>query len=248
LSGQQRGTSAFLTPNDDLVRSVAILGSRFGKPVFTGLSVAGSWELADSELPDIHAGQVVFASIRTKGAPSEITVVGKDGNGQSVSVQLQAQFAETNLPRLIWMKRRIDRLLQDRRNEQAIELAKEANLVCRGAAFVAWDEAEKVAVAQDEVYQPSLQFMPTKSIAFGSIVCDGDMPELPEPVPPPCSAEPRLREIFSSRETKGLIKQLRRTIQSAFGRADARKLASIALDWAKHTDLQQVWQALWIVL
>ena len=247
LSGQQRGTSAFLTPDDDLIRSVAILGSRLGKPVVTGLFVAGSWELADSELPDIHAGQVVFAPIRAKGVPSEITVVGKDGDGQSVALQLQGQLADTDLPRLIWMRHRIDSLLQDRRSEQAIELAKEANLVCRGAAFVAWDEAENVAVAQDEVYQPSLQFMRAKSIVFASI-CEGDVPELSEPVPPPCSAQPRLRETFSSRETKGLIKQLRRTIQSAFGRADARKLVSIALDWAKHTDLQQVWQALWIVL
>ena len=64
------------------------------------------------------------------------------------------------------MKHRIDSLLQDRKNEQAIEHAKEANPVCRGAAFVAWDEAEKVAAAQDEVHQPSLQFMPTKSIAL----------------------------------------------------------------------------------
>ena len=61
---QQRGTSVFLTPNDDLVRPIAILGSRLSRPVLTDLALDGGWELADTELPDIHAGQVVFASIR----------------------------------------------------------------------------------------------------------------------------------------------------------------------------------------
>jgi Vault protein inter-alpha-trypsin domain len=65
LSGQQRGISVFLTPNDDLVRPIAILGSRLSRPAFTHLSLEGNWELAGAELPDIYAGQVVFAPIRT---------------------------------------------------------------------------------------------------------------------------------------------------------------------------------------
>ena len=58
LAGQQRGTSVFLTPNDDLVRPIAILGSRLSRPAFTDLTLDGSLELADTQLPDIHAGQV----------------------------------------------------------------------------------------------------------------------------------------------------------------------------------------------
>ena len=123
LSNQQRGTSAFLTPNDDLVRPVAILGSRFGKPVFTGLSLTDNWELADAKLPDIHAGQVVFAPIRTNGTSSEITVIGKDGHGRPLAIRLQNQPAQTDLPKLVWMKHRIDNLLQGGRRDQAIELA-----------------------------------------------------------------------------------------------------------------------------
>jgi Ca-activated chloride channel homolog len=67
LSGQQRGTSVFLTPSDDLVRPIAILGSRLSRPAFTHLALEGDWELAGTELPDIYAGQVIFAPIRTKG-------------------------------------------------------------------------------------------------------------------------------------------------------------------------------------
>ena len=54
------------------------------------------------------------------------------------------------------MKHRIDGLLQGGRDCEAVALARKANLVCRGAAFVAWDDAEKVPVAQEEVYQPRL--------------------------------------------------------------------------------------------
>src|SRR5262245_1712406 len=55
------------------------------------------------------------------------------------------------------MKHRIESFLQVGKTKEAIALAEKANLVCRGAAFIAWDDAEEVAVAQDEVYQPSLK-------------------------------------------------------------------------------------------
>jgi Ca-activated chloride channel homolog len=156
LSGQQRGTSVFLTPNDDLVRPIAILGSRLSRPAFTHLSLEGNWELAGTKLPDIYAGQVVFAPVRTNGNWSDLKIAGKDSAGRPWTVELHAQAARTNLPKLIWMKRRIERLLQSGKSKEAIGLAEKANLVCRGAAFIAWDDAEEVAIAQDEVYQPSL--------------------------------------------------------------------------------------------
>jgi Ca-activated chloride channel family protein len=231
LSGQQRGTSAFLTPNDDLVRPVAILGSRFSKPVFTGLSLTENWELADAKLPDIHAGQVVFAPIRTNGTSSEITVIGKDGHGRPLAIRLQNQPAQTDLPKLVWMKHRIDNLLQGGRRDQAIELAQQANLVCRGTAFVAWDEAEKVAIAQDEVYQPSLQFgcsipsAPPMPMVRASR-CDVSID----------SGRLFARRIFGFAATRGSVKEWSRVAQRAYGRTDARKLVTIVRNWAKHAD------------
>ena len=113
--------------------------------------------MADTELPDIYAGQVAFASVRKRGRGSDINVTGRDADGRPLTVSLEAQAAETNLPKLIWMKHRIESLLQAGKDREAIALAEKANLVCRGAAFIAWDDAEKVAIAQDEVYQPSLE-------------------------------------------------------------------------------------------
>ena len=99
---------------------------------------------------------MVFASIRAASESSKIDVAGKDAVGRPLTLALATQAAETDLPKLIWMKHRIDSLLQRGENSEAIALAEKANLVCRGAAFIAWDDAEKVAIAQDEVYQPSL--------------------------------------------------------------------------------------------
>src|SRR4029077_4269126 len=173
LSGQQRGTSVFLTPNDNLVRPIAILGSRLSHPVLTHLALEGDWELAGTELPDIYVGQVAFASIRAKGNRSDLKVAGKDNAGRPLTVQLHARAAKSDLPKLIWMKHRIESLLQVGKTKEAIALAEKANLVCRGAAFIAWDDAEEVAIAQDEVYQPSLDVpiglscsMHSKAVAF----------------------------------------------------------------------------------
>jgi hypothetical protein len=267
LSGQQRGTNVFLTPNDNLVRPIAIVGSRLSRPVFTHLALEGDWELAGTELPDIYAGQVVFAPIRTKGNRSGLKIGGKDSAGRSLTIQLHAQAAKTDLPKLIWMKRRIESLLQGGKIKEAIALAEKANLVCPGAAFIAWDEAEEVAIAQDQVYQPSLDvpsglpfsmhsrpavsFMPGTGAAF--------MPATKAPLPArrasffkskvrecwdailagPSDEEP-VNDIVDQEEPKRLTERLNRAIESVFCPDEAKKLTRIVLDWAKHTDHKQV--------
>ena len=266
LAGQQRGTSVFLTPNDDLVRPVAILGSRLNRPAFTHLTLDKDWELAGTELPDIYVGQVAFAPVRTKGNRSDVKVAGKDSAGRPSIIQLHAQDVKTDLPKLIWMKRRIESLLQGGKVKEAITLAEKANLVCRGTAFIAWDEAEEVAIAQDEVYQPSLNvpsslpssvnsapqvaLMPARGAAF--------MPGVRESLHTRRESFPARPSLFKRKmtewwnsvlagrsdtvleEPKRLTEQLSRTIESAFSADDAKKLSNIVLDWAKHTDDRQI--------
>src|SRR5204863_6030678 len=48
-------------------------------------------------------------------------------------------------------------LLAKGQNNEAIALAKENNIICEGAAFIAWDEQERVSVSRLEVYQPSVE-------------------------------------------------------------------------------------------
>jgi Ca-activated chloride channel family protein len=258
LAGQQRGTSVFLTPNDDLVRPVAILGSRLCRPALTELVLDGDWELADTELPDIHAGQVVFASIRVASKSASINVAGKDAAGRPVTLGLEAQAVETDLPKLTWMKRRIDSLLQGGKDKDAIALAEKANLVCRGAAFIAWDDAEKVPIAQEEVYQPSLSHDSKLMVLLSR----------PRVLERPLGGNPslyHLRDIaesleegsdeelvgdvlFNLRKTERLTEQLTITIDSVFYAPDGAELVGIVWDWATHTDEDQVCQTLCVLL
>jgi hypothetical protein len=258
------GTSVFLTPNDDLVRPIAILGSRLNRPVLTDLALDGGWESADTELPDIHGGQVVLASIRAASESSKIDVAGKDAVGRPLTLALETQAAETDLPKLIWMKHRIDSLLQRGENSEAIALAEKANLVCRGVAFVAWDDAEKVTIAQDEVYQPSLaresrlgqapaKFAAAKSVASirrcKSVFSSTSSLSLSENNVTEYRSAPFLDDAGLSdapgfTEKIHLIEQTRGAIGSAFCADDAKKLNSIISDWAKHAEEQQVRDAL----
>ena len=175
---------------------------------------------------------------------------------------------ETDLPKLIWMKRRIDNLLQASKDKDAIALAEKANLVCRGAAFIAWDEAEKVPVAQDEVYQPSLhvesglmfatqrrasssysvrEIIETKGDSASDFLGSRVMGYYRKAVLEPCSDKEFVSNIFDVKK-KCLTEQLEAIIASAFCSPDSKKLVSIMQDWAKHTDEKQVHETLCALL
>jgi hypothetical protein len=252
LSGQQRGTSAFLTPNDDLIRPIAILGSRLSRPAFAHLSLEGDWELAGTELPDIYVGQTVFAPIRTKGNGSKLKVTGKDSAGRPWTVQLHAQAARTDLPKLIWMKRRIESLLQGGKTKEAIALAERANLVCRGTAFIARDDAEEVAIAQQEVYQPSLNvpsalLRESRHVSYSisaSSFFESEVEEWWNAVPAALLDVELANDMAYLEGAKRLTEQLNKVIESVFCPGDAKKLTNIVLDWAKHVDNKHVWDTL----
>jgi hypothetical protein len=112
-------------------------------------------------LPDLCAGEVLLTPIRVRADLAQsLRLIGTLPNGRSHSITYDLGTvqpdAENPVPRLLWAHRRIRHLLDTERTAQAIPLAIAHNLTCRGASFVAWDEAEKVPVAKREVYQPSL--------------------------------------------------------------------------------------------
>jgi hypothetical protein len=203
-------------------------------------------ELAGTELPDIYVSQVVFAPIRTKGNRSDLKVTGKDSAGRPLTVQLRAQDAKTDLPKLIWMKRRIESLLQSGKTKEAIALAEKANLVCDGAAFIAWDDTERVAIAQDEVYQPSLDIpsgLPQQSRHVSFSISESSFFESEVGEWWNAAALPDVEsvsDIVDLAEPELLTEQLSRAIKSVFCPDDAKKLTSIVLDWAKHVDNKHV--------
>jgi hypothetical protein len=164
LAHQQRGGCWLQTPDDNIAGTVAALGDRLRRPVLTDLSVRGSWEAAHSAWPDLHAHEVVSVALRGEAATSlEITGRLPDGRDHCFAVDLCAAGSEA--VKLLWAKERMTELIASDRQDEALALARQHTLICEGAAFIAWDEAEQVPIAADEIVQPALE---PPSMAFYS--------------------------------------------------------------------------------
>jgi Ca-activated chloride channel family protein len=155
LAKQQRGGCWLQSPNDDIAGTVAALGGRLRRPVIRELCVSAGWEASRPLLPDLHAEEVVLVALRGDGAqPLEVTGLLPSGERHRFAVPLEVPG--TSAVQLLWAQERIAVLLAEGRPAEAVMLAKKRNLICDGAIFVAWDEAEKVTVAKHEVVQPAL--------------------------------------------------------------------------------------------
>lgn len=156
LARQHRGGCWLQTPDDDIAGTIAALGDRLRRPVLTGLALSAPWQGTGDGLPDLHARELVTISLRgTAAVPVEITGHRPEGGEQSIKVGLGPAGSEAI--RLLWARERIAHLLASRQGEEAVTLAKKHNLLCEGAAFVAWDEAEQVQIAREEIVQPAVE-------------------------------------------------------------------------------------------
>ncbi len=166
LARQQRGGCWLQTPNDDIAGCIAGLGDRLRRPVLTNVSIRGAWTAASELAPDLHAREVVNVALR--GSESEnLEAVGRLPDGSKLSLPLELHASQNEAIKLLWARERITALLDANQNQEAIALAKEHNLICEGAAFVAWDEAERVPVAQEGIVQPAVG-----AFVGGTALCD----------------------------------------------------------------------------
>lgn len=153
LARQQRGGCWLQTPDDDIAGTVSALGDRLRRPVLSNLAIKGAWETGDGNLPDLHAREVVTVALRGKAkGPIKVTGCLPDGTAHSFVVDRGAVGSEA--VKLLWAQKRITVLSEAGQQQEAILLAKEHNLICEGAAFIAWDEQEQVPIAEDEIVQP----------------------------------------------------------------------------------------------
>ena len=157
LAAQHDGSSCLMSAQDDIVGAVARLGNRLRRPVWTSIRVQDGWEIVGQTLRDLYEGQVLALPLKGNGSPRSVTLEGKlpDGTSRSCRFDL-VETSAVALP-LLWAKRRIEFHLAKGETREAIALAKANNIVCEGAAFIAWDETEKVPVSAREVYQPAME-------------------------------------------------------------------------------------------
>jgi len=168
LARQQRGGCWLQTPDDDITGTIAALGDRLRRPVMTELSVRGGWEVSRPTWPDLHAREAVTIALRGNAMhPLEIT--GRLPDGREHRFAIRSGSSGSEAVKLLWANERIVTLIESGRRQEAIALAKHCNLICDGAAFIAWDEAERIQVAQQEIVQPCLVPAPMaalRNIAF----------------------------------------------------------------------------------
>lgn len=161
LARQTGGRCTLMTPDDDIPAAVKKLAVTLRRPVLTQVRLEGEHRTVreTNVLPDLHAGEVLLLPLRLGSDRAAITAQDPDGRPWTRAFDLaeSASDADNPAPRLLWAHRRIRHLLSEDRAAEAIELAIAHNLACRGASFVAWDDAEKVPVAKREVYQPSIE-------------------------------------------------------------------------------------------
>jgi Ca-activated chloride channel family protein len=155
---QQGGTFHALQPTEDIPAIVAKIGRTFRQPVLVDLQLPSGWEPASRSRPNLYAGQTNLVSLRMNGAaPAKtIQINARNRNGAPTTLDFRLTEVAGEIPRLRWgMERLLTLVAQDRHS--AIALSKETNLLCPLTAFVAWDDREKVAIAQHLLVQPSLE-------------------------------------------------------------------------------------------
>jgi len=116
-------------------------------------------------LSPLHSGSnLSFIPPHTSPPSSDPTQVSNSGF-------IPRQISSRNAG-LIWARSCIRHLDASKRKDEALALAKQFNLLSRGAAFIAWDDAERVPVAQTEIVQPAMVVSERSSRLYCSIGAD----------------------------------------------------------------------------
>lgn len=168
LSKQQQGSCQCLHPNDDIVRIAAELGPKLGRTAFTDLRLSAGWELAEARIPNVYAGQICYLAVRSSDQQTPVELMGQGADG-FVQLTFEPRFVSGMGPYLMWVRRRLSKLLTERQSEEAVRLSCEANVLCRLTAFIAWDTVEQAAVAPDNLIQPGFEPMASEAFAPNTV-------------------------------------------------------------------------------
>jgi len=155
LADETGGRAVFLSPGEDLAGAVERFAPVLGKPLVEAISLSPGWETADGKaLRDVVPGDTVIVPISASAEAGKLILSGRAADGSAWSLDpIERHEVAAGL---VWARSRIRHL--DRRNDsEALELAKETNLLSANSAFVAWDESEKVVVANRGIFQPSFE-------------------------------------------------------------------------------------------
>jgi hypothetical protein len=195
IARETGGRSVFVAPGEDIPAAVERFAPILRSPVVTGLTLTPGWQTADeSPLRNLCDGDDIVIPISANPEASELILTCTStqvcpglsplhsGSGFSLHPSSGSNQVSNSafIPRqissreagLIWARSRIRHLDASKRKDEALALAKQFNLLSRGAAFIAWDDAERVPVAQTEIVQPAMVVSERSSRLYCSIGAD----------------------------------------------------------------------------
>jgi hypothetical protein len=168
IAKQTGGRSIFLAPGEDIAGAVERFSPVLRAPVVTGLTMPPGWTTADeTPLRDLCESEDVVVPISASPGAPPLTLTFESISPQvsnsgfmppdpSGTRHLSPVTCHYKGASLCWARSRIRSLDASDREDEALTLAKEFNLLSSDAAYIAWDEAEQVPVAQTEIVQPAL--------------------------------------------------------------------------------------------
>jgi Ca-activated chloride channel family protein len=167
--------SIFLAPGEDIAGAVERFAPVLRAPVVTGLTMPPGWTTADeTSLRDLCEAEDVVVPISASKDARDLDVGGRTVDGTAWSIVPERQTMSN--AGLVWARSRIRSLDASDREDEALSLAKEFNLLSSDAAYIAWDEAEQVPVAQSEIIQPALEV--ERDVQRGYSACCAPMPSV----------------------------------------------------------------------
>jgi hypothetical protein len=132
------------------------LAIRLRQPVLLGLAPLDGWKTPSSDQQDVHAGDAITLVCRGPAGAKQLRMSARRADGSEAEFAFPLHADASEAPRLLWARQRVAHLLDSGRRSEAIACAIENNIVCEGASFVAWDDAECVPVATGEIHQPAM--------------------------------------------------------------------------------------------
>ena len=196
IARETGGRSVFVAPGEDIPAAVERFAPILRSPVVTGLTLTPGWQTADeSPLRNLCDGDDIVIALSASDDAMDLDVGGRTADGSLWSVIPERQpLASAGL---VWARSRIRHLDASKRKDEALALAKQFNLLSRGAAFIAWDDAERVPVAQTEIVQPAMEVAERMVMYMSAgVACDSAPTRAPRPrYSPRCreDSEPSIR-------------------------------------------------------
>jgi len=198
IARETGGRSVFVAPGEDIPAAVERFAPVLRSPVVTGLTLTPGWQTADeSPLRNLCDGDDIVIPISANPEASELILTCTStqvcpelsplhsGSGFSLhpssgsTRHLSPVTCHYKGAGLLWARSRIRHLDASKRKDEALALAKQFNLLSRGAAFIAWDDAERVPVAQTEIVQPAMEVADGMVMYMSAgVACDSAPPKM----------------------------------------------------------------------